>query len=160
MSASSLSFSSPSSRLPTWTLLAGLVAGTLDILYAMGFWAVLNVPPQRILQSVSAGLLGRDAFAGGASTAALGLGLHYAIALVMAAVYAAASVRVPRLRRHPWSNGTVYGLLLFAAMNLVVLPLSALPPGPKMPVWIACSVIAHVVLVGWPIALLVRRAWK
>ncbi|MBA3759414.1 MAG: hypothetical protein H0X07_02700 [Gemmatimonadales bacterium] len=38
----------------------------------------------RIFQSVAAGLLGQASFEGGAATAALGLALHYLIALTMA----------------------------------------------------------------------------
>jgi hypothetical protein len=47
-------------------LAGGIVAGTLDILYACAFRAVkLGVPARRILQSVAAGLLGEAAFEGG-----------------------------------------------------------------------------------------------
>jgi hypothetical protein len=49
----------------------GLVAGTLDIAYACVFWAIKrDVPVQRILQSVAAGLLGEASFEGGGATAA------------------------------------------------------------------------------------------
>jgi predicted ABC-type sugar transport system permease subunit len=66
----------------------GLVAGTLDIVYACLFWALKrDVPAQQILQSVAAGLLGKASFEGGAATAALGLALHFLIALSMSAVY-------------------------------------------------------------------------
>ena len=71
-----------------FVLAGGLVAGTLDIVYACVFWALkADVPVQRILQSVAAGLLGQESFQGGASTAALGLGLHYFIATSMSVVY-------------------------------------------------------------------------
>jgi hypothetical protein len=39
-------------------LLGGLIAGTLDILYAIGFSAWRGTPPQRLLQFVASGLLG------------------------------------------------------------------------------------------------------
>ena len=70
-----------------WMLLGGLCAGTLDILFATGFWALRGVAPQRILQSVAAGVLGKASFGGGAASAALGLGLHYLIAIAMASAY-------------------------------------------------------------------------
>jgi len=71
-----------------FVLAGGLVAGTFDIVYACVFWALKrNVPAQRILQSVASGLLGKASFQGGARTAALGLALHYLIALSMSAVY-------------------------------------------------------------------------
>src|SRR5690606_21249190 len=66
----------------------GLVAGSLDILYAMAFWWLkAGVSPLRILQSVAAGALGPASFDGGAASATLGLVLHFAIATAMAAAY-------------------------------------------------------------------------
>lgn len=143
-----------------WALLAGLLAGTLDLLFATGFWSLRGVPPQRVAQSVAAGLIGRGAFAGAAGTAMLGVALHYLIAIAMAFAYVWAARDVPWLRRRPWSSGTVYGLLLFAFMSFVVVPLSASPRGAALPtLWVACSVVAHVVLVGWPCAWFARRGW-
>ena len=53
--------------LPAWTALGGLVAGALDIAYAITYWGLTRqVPAQRILHSVASGLVGRDAaLAGG-----------------------------------------------------------------------------------------------
>jgi len=60
----------------------------LDILYAYTFWAVKSqVPAQRVFQDVAAGLLGEASFQGGWSTAALGLALHFLIAIITAVVY-------------------------------------------------------------------------
>lgn len=143
-----------------WALLAGLLAGTLDMLFATGFWSLRGVAPQRILQSVAAGLLGRDAFTGGHATAMLGLALHYVIAVAMAVAYVWAARDMPPLRRRPWLPGAIYGVLLFVFMSFVVVPLSASPRGGAMPAsWIVCSVLAHVMLVGWPCAWFARRGW-
>jgi uncharacterized membrane protein YagU involved in acid resistance len=148
-------------RLVGTALLAGLVAATLDIIFAYSFWAwKANVPATRILQSIAAGVMGRASFQGGAATAWLGLGLHVFIAVMMAAVYAAAAARLPVLRDHPWRAGVLYGLLLYIVMTYVVVPLSAAVPQSKDLLWIASSVAAHVVLVGLPIALIVRRGWQ
>lgn len=143
-----------------WGVLGGLLAGTLDILYAIGFWSLYGVPPQHIAQSIAAGVLGRAAFSGGASSALLGLGLHYLIAACMGLAYACAARDALPLRDRPWRYGALYGLVLYAFMNFVVVPLSASPRGGSLPtVWTVCSVIAHVVLVGWPCAWFARRGW-
>jgi hypothetical protein len=147
-------------RALTWMLLGGLCAGTLDILFATGFWALRGVPPQRILQSVAAGVLGKASFGGGSASAVLGLFLHYLIAIAMAAAYAMAARDVTALLQRPWRYGALYGLALFALMSFVVVPLSAAPrSGAPQPLWIASSVVAHIVLVGWPCAWFARRAW-
>ena len=142
-----------------WVLAGGVVAGTLDILFAWTFWAVkagLSMP--RILQSVSAGLLGAAAFRGGTATAALGLGLHFFIAIVMSAAYYLVARRSGVLVRRPLVCGAGYGLVLYGVMNFVVLPLSAAGPGSKDPLWIALGVAVHALMVGIPIALASRRA--
>ncbi|MFC3552045.1 hypothetical protein ACFOLC_13625 [Lysobacter cavernae] len=152
---------SPGMVSPTlWLLTAGLVAATLDILYATGFWALRGVDPTRVWQSIAAGLLGKASFSGGADTATLGLALHYLIALAMAAAYFIAARRLPKLWQQPWRYGALYGLLLYAVMNLIVVPLSAAPGGGAKPMlWVVLSLLAHVLLVGLPIAWCARRAY-
>jgi hypothetical protein len=142
-----------------FVLAGGAVAGTLDITYACTFWAVKRgVPAQRIMQSVAAGLLGEASFTGGGATAALGLALHYSIAISMAAVYYLVARRWTLLWLRPVACGVAYGLLLFGIMNYIVVPLSAARPGSKDPVWIALSIVVHAFLIGVPIALFVRQA--
>lgn len=142
-------------------LLGGLIAGALDIFYAVAFsYFRSGVPPVRILQSVASGLLGRDAYAGGFATAALGLGLHFFIAFCAAAVYVFASSWLPVLIRRPFLCGALFGAFVYAFMNLVVLPLSLVPPRPPPAlVVIVTSLLVHMFFVGVPIALASRRAY-
>jgi uncharacterized membrane protein YagU involved in acid resistance len=140
-------------------LAGGLLAGTLDIVYACVFWAAkADVPPSRIFQSVAAGLLGAASFEGGTSTAALGLILHFFIACTMAVTYYLAARRWPVLARRPVGLGIAYGLLLYVVMNYIVVPLSAAGPGSRDPTWVALSVAVHAFLIGLPIAWFARRA--
>lgn len=143
----------------TFVLVGGFVAGTLDIVYACLFWGLKReVPAQQVLQSVAAGLLGEASFEGGWATAALGLALHFLIALSMAAAYYLAAGRLPVLRERPFLCGAGYGLLLYAVMNYVVVPLSAAGSGSKDPLWITLTIAVHALLIGIPIALAARRA--
>jgi len=137
----------------------GLVAGTFDITYACAFWGLkAGVSPERVFQSVAAGLLGRASFSGGVRTAALGLFLHYFIATTMSVVYYFVSRWWAALHRRPWFFGPAYGLLLYLIMNYVVLPLSrALPPSKNL-LWIVLSVAVHMFLIGTTIALFTRKA--
>jgi hypothetical protein len=153
--------SSPRRGASPWAfvLAGGLVAGLLDIVYAWAFWAIkAGVPAQRILQSVAAGLLGEATFEGGAGTAALGLALHLFIAVSMSVVYYLVSRRWALLREQAVLAGAGYGLLLYGIMNYIVVPLSAAGSGSKDPLWIALTVVVHVVLIGIPIALFARHA--
>ncbi|HVF68082.1 MAG TPA: hypothetical protein VM914_10480 [Pyrinomonadaceae bacterium] len=141
-------------------LWGGLIAGAIDITYACVFsYARRGVPPGRILQSVASGALGDAAFQGGTTAAALGLLLHFIIALIWAAVYYLASRKLRVLASAPYVCGIVYGLLIFAAMNYVVIPLSAAPfgaPPPSSPAF-GTGLLVHMLGIGLPIALATRR---
>jgi uncharacterized membrane protein YagU involved in acid resistance len=144
-------------------LTGGLIAGTMDICYAVGYsYLRSGVAPKTILQSVASGLLGRDAYSGGTATATLGFALHFLMALAIAAIYLLAARWLPALIRRPYLYGSLYGLVVYLFMNLVVLPLSRMPPRGAMPalLTIVTSIIVHMFLVGVPIALASRRALR
>lgn len=141
-------------------LWGGLIAGAIDITYACVFsYLRRGVPPGRILQSVASGALGASAFDGGGPAAALGLALHFLIALIWAAIYYLASRVLGVLARVPYVCGVVYGLLIFAAMNYAVIPLSRAPfgaPPPDSPAF-SVGILVHMLGIGLPIALATRR---
>lgn len=140
-------------------LVGGIVAGTLDILYAWLFWKLkAGVSIERILQSVAAGLLGEDSFVGGSLSATLGLTLHYLIATTMSLAYYLAARRWPLLIRRPMFSGAVYGLMLYGSMTCIVVPLSAARAGSTDPLWITLSIAVHMLLIGIPLALAARFA--
>ena len=140
-------------------LIGGAIAGTLDITYAIGFSSLRGVPPIRILQSVASGLLGAPAFKGSVPTAVLGLALHFFIAFSAAAIFYLAAKVIPFLTRHPVVSGLFYGFLIYAVMNLVVLPLSAYPRKVSFPLLVLVTgLFVHMFFIGLPISLAVRRA--
>lgn len=142
-------------------LVGGLIAGALDITYAFILWWLrAQVTPMQILQSVATGLLGKASYDGGAGTAILGAFLHFFNALVIAAIFVGASRLWPVLARRATLFGPLYGIGVYLVMNYVVLPLSAFPPRTRPPapvVWIT-GVLAHMFLIGLPIALAAKRA--
>jgi hypothetical protein len=142
-------------------LLAGTLAvGILDITDAfIFFWLRSGVRPTRILQSIAAGLLGREtAVAGGLATAMLGLGLHFFIAFMIVLTYHLASRRLRALVTRPVIFGVLYVVAVYAVMNFIVLPLSAAPPraAPAGAVLVN-GVLIHIFGVGLPAAL--TAAW-
>ena len=78
-------------------LYAGLLAGALDI--AAAILTNLQVPARVVLQSVAGGWLGAGAYRGGWATAWLGLASHFAIMLIIAAVYVALAWTAARVLR-------------------------------------------------------------
>lgn len=142
----------------------GLAVGVLDILDAMIFFGIRNgARPVRILQSIAAGVYGREAsLNGGWKTAALGLVLHFFIATVLATIYYLGSLALPILIRYAVICGMAYGVAVFFVMNRIVVPLSAIGPARGPMPWgpFLNGVIGHALLVGLPIALIARWSAK
>lgn len=138
--------------------IGGLTVAVLDIINAMLFWYLYrDVPPMRILQSIAAGLLGKQAFAGGAGSAALGALLHLLIACGMAWAYVIVGRWLPNLARRPLLGGTIFGIGAYLVMTYVVVPLSRANPAPPNIWWLVDSIAAHILLVGVPLAFMARR---
>jgi len=140
-------------------LFATLVAGTLDILAAVGLTLFYGREPANMLRYVASGPF-PPATEWGAAGAALGLAVHFAIMAVMAAIYLAAAERLPSLRRRPLLWGVIYGLTTYAVMNLVVVPLRFAAPLPPSTRAIATQLFCHIVLVGLPIAMIAARHFR
>jgi hypothetical protein len=136
-----------------------LVVGALDILEVMVFAGMRGVAPIRVLQGVASGLLGRGAYGGGVPAAALGALLQFFIAFVVVAVYQLASRRLPVLVRAPLLCGALYGVLVYAVMNLVVVPASEAAIGKPTAAGVINGLLIHALGVGIPSALFARAAY-
>lgn len=144
-------------------LAGGFIAGVLDISSAFVAAASRGAGPVRVLQSVASGALGRDAaYSGGWKTALLGLAFHFLIAFTAAVVYYIASRKLRFLVDRAVLWGLIYGLAVWAFMNYLVLPLSAIGRSTPPTTWQALftGVVGHPFLVGLPIALATRRFGK
>lgn len=144
-------------------LAGGLIAGVCDITFAITVWGLRGATPIQIGQAIMAGLVGRtDATAGGIAMGLAGLALHFVMTLIMAAIYFAAASRLRVLVKHAVACGVAYGLAIYAVMNYVVIPLSAIGPRTgSAPTYIVVSeVLVHMFLVGLPIAVAARAALK
>jgi hypothetical protein len=137
-------------------LLGGLVVGVLDGLDAVVFFGLRGVAPIRIFQHIASGALGRASFTGGLRTALLGVAFHFFIATAIVTVYYAASRAIGLLTRQPVACGIAYGLLVYAFMNLVVVPLSAASQGPPTLPVLVNGLLIHALGVGVPSALVAR----
>lgn len=134
-------------------LWGGGIAGTLDAAAATIYFRSQGIPPKRVWQNVASGLLGVKSFGKGGKTVALGLLLHFGIAFSAATVFCFAAWYVPGLLRIPLTAGALYGIVVFLVMNLIVLPLSAMPKRKLSRVAIAVQVAFHIFVIGLPIAL-------
>jgi hypothetical protein len=154
---------SPSTSSVRAALRAGLIIGALDAIAAtLQALAFAKVGPERVWRFVAGGFFGlREALTGGGVMVAAGLAFHFLIAVGWTALFFAL-VRALRVRLDAASTaaalGGFYGLGVWLAMNLVVIPLSRLPSRPlQLTAASGVMILIHVLVIGVPIALLARR---
>jgi len=136
--------------------LATALCGTLDILFAMILTVMRGREIPDMLRFVASGPF-PAATEMGASGAALGLAVHFTLMAIMVAWFMIAARNVPALTDKPWLAGLIYGLITWAVMNLIVLPLRFPAAWPPKPMAIGTQLFAHIVLVGLPTAYITRR---
>jgi len=148
-------------------LYAGALVGVLDITAAcIQVYVSYGYAPARLLKGVAGGLLGRSAVEGGFSTAALGLLMHFTMALTVAAIFYALSRRLPLPQKLSGvvAVGLLYGAAVFAVNNFATAPFLSwvrslylhTPISFKPPMgW--SQLVIHLFCVGLPIALVMHR---
>ena len=136
---------------------AGLVTGITDGLFS----SVLSVAfyhstVTRLFQGVASTVLGKGAFDGGTATAALGVLMHFGVALGWSAVFLLLLDRSTRIRGALRSRygvlkvAAVYGPFIWLVMSLIVIPLLLhRPPMITVRWWV--QLIGHIPFVGLPI---------
>src|SRR5262245_59295081 len=109
----------PQVTIPQAILTGWLLCGVLDITAAcIQAWIQAGRTPAMVLKGVASALWGRAAFDAGGGMAAIGLAMHFTVALTATLLFYALSRRVAFLRTAPLLIvGPVYGLVVFAAMN-------------------------------------------
>jgi hypothetical protein len=139
-------------------LRAGLLTGIVDGLFS----SVLNVfaygsTVSRLFQGVASTLLGNGALEGGATTALVGVLMHFGVAFAWSALFILLVLRsrwVRKLLESPYGPakvGAVYGPLVWMAMSLLVIPfLVHRPPAIGFRWWV--QLLGHIPFVGIPIA--------
>lgn len=136
----------------------GLVAGILDISENLILNYRRGVTPAMVFRYIASGLVGApEAVKLGGAAIALGVVIHFCIAMTWTAIFYAASAKIPALVRHAVTCGLAYGVLVYLVMNFVVLPLTLIPPRkPPTLVSVVNALLPLLVCIGLTIALLTR----
>jgi hypothetical protein len=135
----------------------GVACAVLDGVASSVQFGLKGIKPLQVWQGVASGILGERAFREGWVSGGFGLLLHFVIAFSVATVFVEACLQLPFLARAYWISGPLYGVIVFPAMNLAVVPLSARPKRPASSQVIFVQLIIHVLFVGLPIAMAANR---
>src|SRR5262249_21495320 len=143
-------------------LLAGLVTGVIDGLFASIQSFFYDSNPERVFQGVASTLLGPSALDGGIRTAAVCVLMHFGVALGWSTVFMLLYESLPRLRSlvqsplGPLKVAAVYGPFIWLVMSLVVIPLLVHHPTVIRPRW-WIQLVGHIFFVGLPIVSMIGR---
>jgi hypothetical protein len=141
--------------IPGAILLAGVIAGTIDI----GAAALINAASIAvILKAIASGILGKASFEQGIEAESLGLFLQWAMSILIAAIFVVTASRLNILKRQWLAAGLAYGVVVFFVMNYAVVPLSAIGRIPHFtPLRFVANLLA-MLLFGMIIAFFARSA--
>lgn len=137
-------------------VLATVLCGTLDILLAIILTLSRGKDVGNMLRFVGSGPF-PSATEMGSAGAILGLAVHFILMAIMVAVFVLAARSMPRLLDRPMVSGLIYGLITYVVLDLIVVPLRFHAPLLPPTLSIVTQLFAHIVLVGWPTALIARR---
>ena len=147
-------------------LTAGLVAGTLDITAAcIQAYLKTGTTPSQVLKYVASGAVDPKTFSNDTALAAIGLLVHFIIAISFTFFFFFLAKQLPSLVRYPIPIGILYGVFVWGTMRFIILPyISRLNPKPIegqeaiKNAAIAAGII--VICVGIPVVLLARKYVK
>ncbi|WP_153797952.1 hypothetical protein [Foetidibacter luteolus] len=140
---------------------AALLAGTLDILAAIiMFTSATGKSPVIVLQFIASGVFGKAAFSGDPMMPVWGTLFHYMIATGFTLLYFWLYPKTKLLRQNIFTSAVIYGIFVWAVMNLLIVPLSKTSPVPFDAARAVQAVLVLIICIGLPIAFIASRYYK
>lgn len=139
-------------------LLAGLLAGSLDIIAALvNFYINTGKDPKIVLKYIASAVLGRSAFPGDNTTAVWGLLLHFLVTFIWTLLF---FLIYPKLRFLSWNrvvSAILYGIFIWLMMTQVVVPMSKVNAGPFDLKQAIIAVLILIAAIGLPLSFIAHR---
>ena len=139
-------------------LLAGFVAGSLDLLAAIVILAKMNAGG--VLKYIASAIYGKDAFAGGTSMMVTGLLIHFLIAFTFAVCYFLICPKITFCKNYPVASGLLFGIIVWVIMNLLAVPLTNVNLAPFKWDKALLNMAILMVMIGLPISLITQQHYK
>ena len=139
----------------------GVIVGTLDILSAFLYYFIKTKDnPLIILKFVASGIFGKESFSGGNVMLIFGLILHYIIAFAFTLFFYWLFPRIKFLSKNKIGTGIIYGVFVWAVMNLIVVPLSNIPNRSFNTVNAIINATVLVICIGIPLSFMANTYYK
>ena len=140
-------------------LLAGLIAGSLDITAAcLDAWLTFGTPPAAVLRGIAGGAIGKEQVTDEFQYLLLGLAIHFFIAYSYTFLFWFVYPGLKRLLKYDLFTGLVYGFFTWVSMRFIVLPvLSQVKFPPFNPVRALKAALILVAAIGIPLSLMFHK---
>lgn len=141
---------------------AGLIAGTLDITAACtSSYIRTGGLPAAVFRFIARGAFGDAAKTGGTEMIIAGVLFHYLIAFSFTIAF---FLIYPKLKQWISSyiiiTGLTYGLIAWCIMNLIVVPLSKIPPSQPKTSQIVTGMLFLMCFIGVPVAIFAKKHYS
>jgi hypothetical protein len=142
----------------TAVLTAWLIAGTLDISSALVLYTMrTGKSPVWVLRYIASAAFGKTAYSGSPLMSIAGLLFHYAVAFIFTVLFFILYPKIHALIKNKFVSGMLYGLFVWIVMNLLVVPLTRIPPFSITFAKAAENIIILILAIGLPLALIVHN---
>jgi uncharacterized membrane protein YagU involved in acid resistance len=136
--------------------------GTLDILAAFLYYFIRtgNNKVFNVLRYVASGFFGKEAISGGGEMIVAGVLFHYLIAFAFTLFFFWLFPHLKALSINKILIGIVYGIFVWAIMNLVVVPLSRIGSQPFNTINVLSNLLILIVCMGIPLSIMATNFYK
>ena len=142
-------------------LFAWLLCGSLDILSAfIDYYIKTGKGPDGVLKFVASGVFGKEAFNGSGAMVWLGLLFHFIIAFAFTLLFFILYPRIKWLRVNVFITAIIFGLIVWAIMNLIVVPLSNTPRPASSQRHIIKPMLILICMIGLPLSIIYKRYFR
>ncbi|MDG3581159.1 hypothetical protein [Galbibacter pacificus] len=138
-------------------LMLSFLMGTLDILAAVLLTLYYGGDPIKMLGYIASGALGTKALSGALYYVVIGLFFHYGIAFVWTVIFMWGYKKVPFLSQHRILTGMAYGLIIWSVMDLIIIPLSLITPGPFNIARAITGALILILAIGLPLSFITKN---
>ena len=140
---------------------AGLLAGTLDIALAFLYsYLKRDTHPATVLQYISKVALGKTTFTNPTILTITGLLVHFAIAMAWTILFFILYRKINLIRQSKIVTGMLYGLFVWAMMNVIILPLWNNRPFVFNPESSSINAVILIVAIGMPLSFIAHRYYS
>ena len=142
-------------------LIAWLISGTLDITAAIVQYLIKGGKHVEIIfKYIASAVFGKEAFAGGTTTIIWGIVFHFLIALIFALIFFFLYPMFHKLIKNDIVLGLLYGIVVWAIMNFIVVRASLIPSAPFNAKGAITAALILMFFIGLPNALITGKYYR